>query len=68
VGLGDLVGPFPFANLFPAFWMASPRLSRVREEKVEMGEGEEDIVRKTAMVVVRVQEGILGELILLTTA
>jgi hypothetical protein len=36
---------------------ASKRPDREGEEEVEEGGGGEDIMRKTAMVVVRVQEG-----------
>jgi hypothetical protein len=42
--------------LHTAAWRETPRLPRLREEKVGRGEGGEDIVKKSLMVVVRMQE------------
>jgi hypothetical protein len=57
VGLKDLVCSKLSAALCAACWREPLRLLRLREEKVGSGEGGEDIVRKLAMVVVRVQGG-----------
>jgi hypothetical protein len=61
VELKDLVCSKLSAALHAACWREPPRLLRLREEKVGSGEGGEDIVRKSVMVVVRVQGRMLSE-------
>ena len=61
VGLEDLVCSKLSAALHVACWREPPRLLRLREEKVGSGEGGEDIVGKSAMVVVRVQGRMINE-------